>query len=49
MGEVAQIDNWDELTQDQLDVLERKIAGKYMGIDYLCSRTGYTGEPLCGM
>ena len=32
MGEVATIDNWDEATDEQLDVLERKIAGKYMGI-----------------
>ena len=32
MGEVDYIDNWDDMTDEQLDVLERKIAGKYLGI-----------------
>ena len=32
MGEIAEIDNWDDLSLEELDVLERKIAGQYMGI-----------------
>ena len=32
MDQVAALDNLDELTDEQMDVLERQIAGKYMNI-----------------
>ena len=31
MAEVAQQPDWDSLSKEQLDAMERKIAAKYMG------------------
>ena len=32
MGEIVHIENWDDLSLEELDVLERKIAGQFMGL-----------------